>query len=159
MFFKHKRKSGFSYFFLTCFTEFFLWGCILLNFGFLTEEASWIHRILKSWCHDKKNSTEVQRSRPILTKFSTKHYPSIFVHSRIKFEHDKSKLAQARQFRANFQKIQNLKKFECFNRFWPNSVPKVLHRYIIFVFSFRTIAQILRKLELPRTFFKKFIIP
>ena len=60
------------------------------------------------------------------------------------------------RFRADFQKIQNLKKFERFNRVWPNSIPKFLDRYIIFIFmwSFRAIAQILRKLELPQILFK-----
>ena len=36
------------------------------------------------------------------------------------------------QFRANFQKIQNLEKFERLNRFWPNAISKILDRYIIF---------------------------
>ena len=39
-------KSGFSYCFLTDFTEFFFRVSMLLNFGFLTNEASWIHQIL-----------------------------------------------------------------------------------------------------------------
>ena len=56
----------------------------------------------------------------------------------------------------NFEEI--LKKFERLNRFQPNSIPKVLNRYIIFVCSFRAITYILRKLELPQTFFKKFQI-
>ena len=58
-----------------------------------------------------------------------------------------------RQFWKNSQKIPNLKKFKSFNRFWPNSIPKFLDGCYIFVFSFRTIARILRKLELPRPFF------
>ena len=52
------------------------------------------------------------------------------VRSRTKFELDNLKFAQVRQFRANFRKIQNLKKFERFDRFWPNSTPKVLDRYL-----------------------------
>ena len=75
------------------------------------------------------------------------------------FELNNSKFAQVTQFTGNLKKIQNLKKFERFNRFWANSIPKVLDRFIIFVCIFRTIAQILRKLELPQTFFKKFKIP
>ena len=55
---------------------------------------------------------------------------------------------KVRQFTANFQKIQNLKKFERFNRFRPNSVPKVLDRYIIFACSLRMIARIQRKLDI-----------
>ena len=53
----------------------------------------------------------------------------------------------------------NLTKFERINRFWPNSIPKFFDGCNIFVCSFRTIARILRKLELPRPFFKKFKIP
>ena len=45
----------------------------------------------------------------------------------MKFELDKSKFAQVRQFRANFRKMINLKKIERFNRFSPNSKPKVLY--------------------------------
>ena len=44
-----------------------------------------------------------------------------------------SKFAQVTQFRENFQENQNLKKFERFNRFWSNSITKVLGRCIIFV--------------------------
>ena len=69
--------------------------------------------------------------------------------SRMEFELDNSKFAQVRQFGVNFQKIHNLKKFEGPHRFLPNSIPKVLDWYIIFVCSFRTIAQVLRKLQLP----------
>ena len=65
-----------------------------------------------------------------------------------------SKFAQVTQFRENLEKNQNLTKIECFNRFWSNSIPKVLDRYIGFVCIFRTVAQILRKLELPQTFVK-----
>ena len=50
---KEKSKSRFPYCFLTDFTKFFLWGNMLSDFGFLTGEASWIHRILKIWCHNK----------------------------------------------------------------------------------------------------------
>ena len=78
---------------------------------------------------------------------------------RTKFQLDKSKFGWVRQFWKNSQKIQNLKKFECFNRFRPNSIPKFVDECNIFVCSFRTIARILRKLELPRPFFKKFKIP
>ena len=53
----------------------------------------------------------------------------------------------------------NLKEFERFHRFWSNLIPKVLDRCIIFVCIFRTVAQILRKLQLPQTFFKKLKIP
>ena len=40
-------ESGFPYCFLTNFTKFFLLESISLDFGFLTEEASWIHRNFK----------------------------------------------------------------------------------------------------------------
>ena len=36
---------------------------------------------------------------------------------------------------ANFPKIQNLKKIEGFNRFWPGSMPKVLDRCIIYLYT------------------------
>ena len=90
-------------------------------------------------------------SPTILIKFGIKHHS---VHLRTKFQLDKSKFALE-----NFEKIQYLKKFECFNRFWPNSIPKFLDRCDIFVCSFRTTARILQKLKLPRLFFKKFKIP
>ena len=48
---------------------------------------------------------------------------SILVHLRTKFQLHKSKFAWVRQFWENSQKIKNLKKFERFNRFWPNSIP------------------------------------
>ena len=38
---------------LSDFTKFFLRGSILLNFCFLTEEASWMHRVFKVWSRDK----------------------------------------------------------------------------------------------------------
>ena len=107
IFFKKSWEVGFPYCFLTDFTKFFS-----LDFGFLTEKASWITQNFKIWCHDKKN-----------------------------------------------YKIQNLKKFKRFNRFWPNSITKVLDQYIIFVCSLRTVAQVLQKLELPQTFSIKFKIP
>ena len=78
------------------------------------------------------------------------------MHSSTKFQLDNSNFAQVRRFRGNFQKVPNLKKFDRFNRFWPNSIPKVHDRYIIFVYSFKTIAEILRKLEPPQIFFNKF---
>ena len=49
----------------------------------------------------------------------------------------------------NLEQVTNLKKFERSNRVWPNSIPQILNRYIIFVCTFGAIAQILRKLELP----------
>ena len=76
-----------------------------------------------------------------------KHH-SVLVHLRTKFQLDKLKFAWVRQFWKNSQKIQNLKKFECSNRFWPNSIPTFLDGCHIFVCSFRTIARILRKLIL-----------
>ena len=78
------------------------------------------------------------------------------MHLPTKFQLDKPKFAWVRQFWKNSQKIQNLKKIERFNRFWPNSIPKFLIRCNIFVCSFRTIARILRKLDLPRPFFKNY---
>ena len=94
----------------------------------------------------------------IFLKFKSLHQFSqdlVLVHLRTKFQLDKSKFAWVRQFWKNSQKIQNLKKFKRFNRFWPNSIPKFLDECYIFVCSFRTIARILRKLELPRPFFQK----
>ena len=64
---------------------------------------------------------------------------------RTQFQLDKSEFAWVRQFWKNSQQIQNLKKFECFNRFWPNSIPKLIVECNIFVYSFRTIARISRK--------------
>ena len=98
------------------------------------------------------------KSPPIFIKISIKHH-SVLVHLRTKFQLDKSKFAWVRQFWKNSQKIQNLKKFERINRFWPNLIPKFLCGCNIFVCSFRTITRILRKLELPHPFFKKFKIP
>ena len=86
-------------------------------------------------------------------KFGIK-YHSVLVHFPIKFQLDKSKFAWVRQFWENFQKIQNLKKFQRFNRLWPNLIPKFLDGCNIFVCSSRTIARSLRKLELPRPFSK-----
>ena len=115
--------------------------------------------ILRMWWESKKsNSSKIWRSPPILIKFGIKHH-SVLVHLPTKFQLDKSKFAWVRQFWKNSQQIENLKKFERFNRFWPNSIPKFLNRCNIFVCSFRTIGQILRKLELPRRFFKEFKIP
>ena len=145
-------ESRFPYCFLTDFTKLFFWGSTLLNFCFFTEESLWIHRIFKIRWHGKKNKTK------IFKKFSIK-YHSVLVHLRIKFQLDKSKFSWVRQFWNDSKKIQNLKKFERFNRFWPNLIPKFLDGCNIFECSFRTIARILRilrKLELPRPFFKKF---
>ena len=155
-------ESRFPYCFLTDFTKFFFWGSALIDFGFFTEEASWIHRILKFDVTVKKNK-KIQirlkfKSPPIFTKFSFKHH-SVLVYSRTEFQLDESKFAWVRQLRKNSQKIQNLKKFERFNRFWPNSIPKFLDGCNTFVCSFRTLARILRKLKLARSIFKKFKIP
>ena len=73
---------------------------------------------------------------------------SEWVQSRTKFELDKSKFAQVRQFIANFPKIWSIKKSRRFNQFLRNSIPEVLYRYVIFVCSFMMRAQILQKLEL-----------
>ena len=117
---------------------------IFTIFCFLSEKAKF----------ENSKSSKIKRSRPILTKFSIKHHP-VFVHSHTKLQLDKSKFAWVWQFWEGSQKIENMKKFEQLSLFWPNSIPQVLDQYIIFVCSFRTIAQILRKLELPRPFFKK----
>ena len=61
----------------------------------------------------------------------------VLVRSYTDFELNKLKFAQVIQIRVNLQKIQNLKKFERFNRFWSNSIPKVLDRCIIFMGIFR----------------------
>ena len=53
--YKKGCESGFPYCFFTDFTKLLLRGSTLLDVGFLTQEASWIHRILKIWCHDQKN--------------------------------------------------------------------------------------------------------
>ena len=92
-------------------------------------------------------------------KFRMKHH-LVLVYSYTNFEFNNSKLAQVSQFRENFQKIQNLKNIERFNPFWPNSISK--DRCIIFIGNFRTIAQLLRKLETLRklqALFKIFEIP
>ena len=55
---------------------------MLLDFGFLTMEALRLHQIVKS-CHDEKkrnffffnlNSSKIQRTRAILTKFNMRNY-------------------------------------------------------------------------------------
>ena len=84
-------------------------------------------------------------------KFSIKHH-LVLVYLRRKFQLYKSKFAWVRQIWENSQKIKSLKKFERFNRFWLNSIPKFLDRYNIFVCSFTTKSRILRKFELPRPF-------
>ena len=61
------------------------------------------------------NSSKIKRPPPILTKFRPEHY-LILVHLQTQFEIDNSKFAQVRQFRDNFQRIQNRKKLERFNR-------------------------------------------
>ena len=45
---KKACESGFPNCSLTHFTKVFLSGSMLFDFGFLTEEATWIHRILKN---------------------------------------------------------------------------------------------------------------
>ena len=107
----------------------------MLDFGFLTGKASWIHRIFIIWCHDKKNK-----------KIK-------FVYN-LKVSNDSYKFCY-KTFWKNSQKIQNLKKFECFNRFWPNSIPKFLDGCNIFVCSFRTIARKFTKVRATPSFFQK----
>ena len=94
----------------------------------------------KEFYSKKSNS-----SPPILIKFGIKRH-SVLMHFLTKFQLDKSKFAWVRQFWKNSEKIQNLKKFERFNRFWPNLIPKFLDGFNIFVCSFRTIARISHKL-------------
>ena len=106
-----------------------------------------------------KNSTSFKKEKPqpIFTKFSINHH-SVLMYPRTKFQLVNRNLPELHNFE-KFKKKFEINKFEGFNRFWPNSISKVLDRYIIFVCSSRTIAQILRKVELPRTFKKKFKIP
>ena len=52
----------------------------------------------------------------MFTKFRMEHH-LILAHSYTNFTFNNSKFAQVTQFRKNFQKIQNLKKFERSNRF------------------------------------------
>ena len=116
------RESGFPYCFLTDFTKFFLWGIMLLDFGFLTEKASLMHRIFEIWCDDEKklknsNSSKILRPRPILAKLGIRNHLLLLVHSHTKLQLDNSKFALLRQFWKNFQKIQNFKKFDRSNRF------------------------------------------
>ena len=82
----------------------------------------------------------------------------VLVHTYKNFGFNNSKFAQVTQFKENLRKIQNLKEFERFNQFQSNSIPKIFDWYIILCI-FRTIAQILRKWQLPQKFFKKFKIP
>ena len=51
--FKTSTWIGIPYCFFIDFTNFFLCGSMLLDFGLLTETASWIHRIFKILFHDK----------------------------------------------------------------------------------------------------------
>ena len=48
-------EPGFRYCFLIGFTKFFFWESILLDFGVLIEEVSWIHRNFWIWYDNKKN--------------------------------------------------------------------------------------------------------
>ena len=73
---------------------------------------------------------------------------------RTEFQLYKSKFAWVRQFWGSSQKFKNLKKFERLDRFWPNLITKFLDGCNIFVCSFRTIARMLRKLEVLRPFSK-----
>ena len=57
---KKACESGFPYCFLTDVAKFFLWGSMLLDFSFLAEEVSWIYRIFKICCHDKKNKIQIR---------------------------------------------------------------------------------------------------
>ena len=109
----------------------------MLNFGSVTEEASWIHRFSKIRCHHKTklkkwNSSKIERPRPTtLTKFNIKDH-SVLVHLSTKIQLDQWKFAWIRHLWENSQKNQNLKKFKRFNRFWPNSIPKFLVWYIVY---------------------------
>ena len=76
------------------------------------------------------NSSKIWRTPLIFTKFSIKHH-SVLVHLRTEFQLDKSKFGWVRQFWKSSQKIQNLKKFERFNRFWPKSI-RVIYLCIVF---------------------------
>ena len=59
-------------------------------------------------------SSKIQRLPPILTKFRINHY-LVLVQLRKKLKLDNSKFARIRQFRANFKKNLNIKKFDRFN--------------------------------------------
>ena len=93
---------------------FFFWGRRLLDFGFLTEEASRIHRIFKICRHDKNNKKIQNRlkfegldwfSRKLLSNIT--QYLCIYAQNFSSINRNLS----VRQFWTNFQKIQNLKKF------------------------------------------------
>ena len=83
-----------------------------------------------------------------------KHY-LLLVHLRTKFQLENSKLHKLDNLEQVYKKFKISKNLSS-NRFLPNSMPKVIDRYIIFACSFRMMAQILRKLELLQTFFKNF---
>ena len=93
---------------------------MFLDFDFLTEEAYEYIEILKFDVTIKKiknlNSSKIKKFRPIPMKFSITHH-SVLVHLRTKCQLDKLEFAWVRKFWKNSQKIQNLKKIECFSRF------------------------------------------
>ena len=122
---------------------------MLLDFGFLTEDASWRHRIWNVWFYDRIKKFKLVLNLKTSTHSHQISYETLFSINALehKISGRQLEIFQVRQFRGNFQKIQNLKKFERFNRFWPNYIPKVDDWYIIFMCSFRIISQILRKLE------------
>ena len=67
---KKKDESKFPHCFLACFIKFLLWECMLFDFDFFAEQASWIHPISKSWCHCSINAYG-QKSSDLYVKTCT----------------------------------------------------------------------------------------
>ena len=111
-------ELGFRYRFLTDFIKNFLLGSMLLDFGFLTEEASWIYRIFKIWCDDKKNyEIWIRLKFKGVVRFSQNLVSHITQYKCIYTQKCSSinwNLPSVKQF---WESSQNLKKFERFNRF------------------------------------------
>ena len=102
--------SGFPYCFLTNFTNVFLRRSMLLDFGFLTEEASWIHRIFKIWSNDKKHKKiQIRLKFKGLDRFSQDLVSNI-TQSYCIYAQNLSSLNRSLPESDNFEKI--LKKFK-----------------------------------------------
>ena len=102
----------------------------MFEFGFLVEEVSWIRWIFKIWFHDKKklnnsNFSKILNPRQILTKFRMKCY-SVLVQSRTELELDDWWFEGCTSWMvwSKFSRKFKIKKFERFDRFCLNSVPK-----------------------------------
>ena len=66
---------------------------MLLDFGFLTEQGSWKQRILKIWCHDKKNKKfKLIKNLKASTNFYQISYETLLSTSAFEYEISAQKL-------------------------------------------------------------------